>query len=130
MNIFNQPIIFMLMEAIAIIESGDDPNKVGKCGEIGVMQIRQIYIDDINRIYKTSYTLSQALDPDYAKIFFYLYTKYWSSKMQVIEGRSPTLEDIARIHNGGWDGYREKCTEAYWGKVQLVLEGLSADQDE
>lgn len=36
-------------------------------------------------------------------------------------GHVPTDEDIARIHNGGPNGYREANTVAYWRRVQSQL---------
>ena len=36
-------------------------------------------------------------------------------------GRTPTNEDIARIHNGGPDGYKEESTLKYWEKVKKYL---------
>ena len=36
-------------------------------------------------------------------------------------GHTPTDEDIARIHNGGPDGYRRESTEQYWERVESNL---------
>ena len=36
-------------------------------------------------------------------------------------GHIPTNEDIARIHNGGPDGYKKECTEKYYKKVESHL---------
>ena len=36
-------------------------------------------------------------------------------------GRPVTLEDIARIHNGGPNGYKKQSTIPYWKKVQCLL---------
>ncbi len=33
-------------------------------------------------------------------------------------GHAPTDEDIARIHNGGPNGYKKRKTMAYWNRVQ------------
>ena len=32
-------------------------------------------------------------------------------------GEHPTAEEIARIHNGGPNGYKKEATEKYWDKV-------------
>ena len=37
-------------------------------------------------------------------------------------GHSPTDEDIARIHNGGPNGYRRSSTVGYWNKVRAHLQ--------
>ena len=44
-------------------------------------------------------------------------------------GRTPTYEDVARIHNGGPNGYKKTATYKYWQKVkkklaQLGVQGL------
>ena len=36
-------------------------------------------------------------------------------------GRTATNEDIARIHNGGPNGFRKSSTLKYWKKVQAYL---------
>ena len=40
-------------------------------------------------------------------------------------GRKPTLEDIARIHNGGPNGWKKKSTDAYWAKVKKELDSYN-----
>jgi hypothetical protein len=37
-------------------------------------------------------------------------------------GHEPTIEDIARIHNGGPDGYKKSSTDKYWEKVKKLWE--------
>ena len=39
--------------------------------------------------------------------------------------REPTYEDIARIHNGGPNGYRRSSTISYWRRVQQAMNGRS-----
>lgn len=36
-------------------------------------------------------------------------------------GRQPTNEDLARMHNGGLNGYKNPNTVKYWDKVQKKL---------
>ena len=36
-------------------------------------------------------------------------------------GHTPTDEDIARIHNGGPNGFRRESTEQYWNRVDSNL---------
>ena len=36
-------------------------------------------------------------------------------------GRGVTKEDIARIHNGGPNGYKKSSTISYWDKVRSYL---------
>jgi len=37
-------------------------------------------------------------------------------------GHTATNEDIARIHNGGHNGYKKSSTLAYWQKVERHLQ--------
>jgi hypothetical protein len=41
-------------------------------------------------------------------------------------GKGRSIEDMARIHNGGPDGWKKKCTEQYWLKVKAILEANNA----
>jgi len=36
-------------------------------------------------------------------------------------GREATPEDLARIHNGGPNGYKSKLTIKYWERVKKYL---------
>ena len=36
-------------------------------------------------------------------------------------GRAVTAEDVARIHNGGPNGWKKQSTEKYWKNVQTKL---------
>ena len=36
-------------------------------------------------------------------------------------GRSPTYEDMARIYNGGPNGYADGGTLEYWQRFQVIL---------
>ena len=36
-------------------------------------------------------------------------------------GHEPTDEDIARIHNGGPNGYKNPATVKYWEKVEKAM---------
>ena len=36
-------------------------------------------------------------------------------------GHVPTDEDLARIHNGGPNGFKNPATVAYWEKVKKYL---------
>lgn len=51
---------FML--AIIWTESKGNPAAVGKAGDSGVMQLREIYVAEVNRLYGTGYTIEDAFD--------------------------------------------------------------------
>ena len=120
-----------LFYAMIWVESGGDPNAVGKKGEIGVFQISKIYVDDVNM-------LNQFRNPRY-KYFAPPVWEYCHRKDPILSweivtdymacyatkerlGREPTLEDMARIHNGGPTGWKKECTKVYWEKVKARME--------
>jgi len=129
-NILNDPLIFMLMKAIIMVESGNDPAAIGDSGQAyGCMQIHAILVRDVNRIANTSYVHEDAFDEDKSRRMFYEYSKHYARRLQVLEGRPPTFEDIARNWNGGPDGFKKECSKPYWGRVQLALESLISNGD-
>ncbi len=41
-------------------------------------------------------------------------------------GRPPTDEDIARIHNGGPNGFMNSSTDVYWNAVSACIQRIQA----
>jgi len=127
MHIFQSAEILVLITAMIHVESGGDPNAIGDNGQAhGVLQIHQIYLDDIIKNEGTEYTLEDIKDEAHARMACWEYLHHWCERLKKDTGREPTLEDAARIHNGGPNGYYEECTEQYWGKVQLALEAINS----
>ena len=60
-------------------------------------------------------------DVDYADRIVRAYMKRYATERRL--GRKVTQEDIARIHNGGPNGYKKESTEKYWSKVKKILNG-------
>lgn len=53
----------LLVLAMMSVESGFNPEALGSSGDTGVLQIRQIYVDEVNRILgRTEYDLMDAYD--------------------------------------------------------------------
>ena len=116
-----------LLDAIEWVESRGDANAVGDNGKaIGSFQIHKIYVDDINRINKLKHIdkYSSPLQWEYyhrenrpcSRIMVREYLGYYATNKRI--GRKPTFEDMARIHNGGPDGWKSPSTEKYWLKVK------------
>ena len=49
-----------LLDRVAWAESRNNPNAVGRLGEIGIFQLRPIAIREVNRIYGTQYHVADA----------------------------------------------------------------------
>lgn len=95
-----------LLDAIEQVESGGDPNAVcpdGCC--IGAYQISAIYFDDVNRLARllnsdhADFPYTDRWNKDYSRAMTRFYIKWY--------GYGKTFEDMARIHHGGPDGWRD-----------------------
>lgn len=82
----------------------------------GVLQIRKIAIDDVNRVYGTDYTIQDAFSEACSDEIFELYINHWTDKLEKREGRKATTEDVVRIWNGGPLGYTKGSTKWYLKK--------------
>ncbi|MDA8611314.1 hypothetical protein N9L18_00410 [Candidatus Pacebacteria bacterium] len=87
----------------------------------GVLQIRQVYVDDVNERYGTDLRASECLlDIELSKLVTQAYmNRYGKSNF--------SFEHYARMHNGGPQGWNSKYsktyakTTRYWTKVQKAL---------
>lgn len=114
-------LILILLPVLIAVESGGDWGKVGEAGERGGLQITTICVEDVNRIYGTSFTADDAWDPGSAKAICVAYLHHWGGELRKKEGRDPTLEDLARIWNKGPNGYKDPRSLDYWRKVRVRL---------
>lgn len=105
-----------LLKAIATVESGNNPSAHNKAEDaVGLYQIRKIYVDDINRILgKPHFSYKNRWSAYKSRLMVGVYLNHY--------GRGKTIEQLARIHNGGPRGHEKKATEKYWLKVKKVLE--------
>jgi peptidoglycan hydrolase-like protein with peptidoglycan-binding domain len=120
-----------LVGALITVESGGDDNAIGDKHlthkAYGCLQIRQPYMDDVNKSWRTNYKAQQCLGDRAFSI------KVFESYMRLYEDGS-TNEDKAKCHNGG-AGWRKRYysgltkdkqfrnnLDAYWGKVKKVLD--------
>jgi hypothetical protein len=101
----------VFLDALAQIESGDR-DVSGDNGEAqGTLQIHKGYVDDVNRIVKENrYTYEDRHDRKRSREMTTIYLTHYS------KGKNLTIEEVARIHNGGPNGYTFKCTVNYGQK--------------
>jgi hypothetical protein len=103
----------LLITAMIAMESG------------GILQIRQPYLTDVNKIAGTGYTLEQvAKSPTLSKWATITYIRHYGKRYTRITGKPLTYEVAARIHNGGLNGWKRKSTDAHWNKVRRYLENM------
>jgi hypothetical protein len=108
------------------VESNGDPTRIGdlnlKHHAYGVCQIRQPYLDDVNAIAKTTFTIEQIKASEtLSKWAVMVYVKHYGQRYTKLTGKPFTIEVAARIHNGGPDGWKKKATDAYWEKFSREL---------
>ncbi len=112
------------------VESGGDTSAIGDKNltnqAYGAYQIRKPYYDDAVRF---NSSLSQegsfpesvmgAGSEAYSEKVIESYMGGYATERRL--GRQPTDEDIARIHNGGPNGYKYDSTLGYWEKVKDAM---------
>lgn len=88
-----------LQLAIALTESRLDPTMIGEADDWGLLQIRPIYVEEVNRVAGTDYTHEDAFDIDKSLEMFALMQEHYNP------GRD--IETALRYHNKA-DWYRKK----------------------
>ena len=108
-----------IINAIMQVESNGDPNAYAP-GEdaVGILQIRQCMVNDVNRILKRQklpirYTYLDRWDINKSFEMFDIFCNYYDLN---------TAEAMARGWNGGPRGINKSSTLSYWEKVQGYLD--------
>ena len=111
-----------------------DPEAVGdvhlKHKAYGLYQIRQPYLDDVNRIVGTKrmmetwgvkeLVIGDVKDEEKARWAAKEYLKYYGERYWKITGKIPDEEVYGRIHNGGPDGWKKQRTSKYGRKLAVL----------
>ena len=116
-----------LLDAIKQVESGGDPCAIGDNGRsLGAYQIMEAYYNDAlqynprlgdgGRTYTDIWGIGSEA---YSEQVIASYMGRYATSERL--GRQPTNEDIARIHNGGPNGFRRDSTLPYWERVMTEL---------
>ena len=109
-----------LLPALERVESSGNPTAIGDGGKaLGILQIWDVVIIDVNRAKGTSYVHADAFDPAKARAICRAYLSIYCTERRL--GRKPTMEDAARIWNGGPNGHKKAATKKYWHKVAAAL---------
>lgn len=118
-----EPSLSKIWEGITVVESNKDPTAIGDNGKSwGIVQIQKIAIDDVNRLYGTSYTHEDAFDVECAKEIFHLYLYAGIVRFKNRYNKMPTEQDVVRMWVGGiYTGYKRDTTIKYYNKYKRLL---------
>ncbi len=112
-----------LLDAIAIVESGNNPSVIGDHGEaIGAYQLHKEYVDDVNRLLikgATKYRYKDRLNIYHSKAMVVYYLLHY--------GKGKTIEQIAAIHcagPNGWQQMEETKVKKYVQKVKAEMKKI------
>ena len=109
-----------LYAAMRVVESNNNPSAVGDNGNaIGCYQIWENYWIDATEFSGIGGSYSDCFDCQYAHDIVVAYMNRYATENRL--GRPVTFEDVARIHNGGPNGYKRESTKKYWKKVEARL---------
>jgi hypothetical protein len=119
----------LFLAALIAVESGGDKTAIGdrhmKHKAFGVCQIRQPYLDDVNRIAKSNFTIKQVRQSEaLSRWCAVTYIKHYGKRYTRMTGKPLTPEVAARIHNGGPNGWKKKVTDSHWNKVKERMDEL------
>jgi len=103
-----------LITALMIVESSGNDMAIGDNGRaLGPLQIHRGVVLDVNRITGSNYRHSEMTNRAAARAVCQAYLEHY--------GKGKTLEQQARIWNGGPTGDRKQATVAYWAKVKKAI---------
>lgn len=107
-----------LINVIAHIESGQNPNIVSKSGKyVGYLQISKVCVDEANKILKKKkYTYKDRLNKDKSIEIFHIIQNYHNPKRDVILAIRLWSEGLSAK-------YRKNQTTAYVRKVMKLYNG-------
>jgi len=113
-----------LIAALIEVESRGNDRAIGdkhmRDKAYGPLQIRQPCVDDVNRRFGTKIQAQELLGNRSLSVWVCVkYLEMYATPKRL--GREPTLEDMARIWNGGPVGHKKESTKRYWSKVQKEL---------
>lgn len=109
-------LILFILPFIAQVESSNNPRAIGDNGRaVGLYQIHKLYAQEMD------YTANDRYCPSKSKAMVIAYLLKWGKHYQVKTGKPVTAKVLARIHNGGPNGWKKKATIKYWEKIKIEM---------
>tara|TARA_R110000796_G_C14280313_1_gene402556 strand:+ start:131 stop:502 length:372 start_codon:yes stop_codon:yes gene_type:complete len=111
--------LITLIVALIAVESGGNNNEVGDNGKaFGCLQLHAAYVQDAAEYAGKDWVHEDAFDRETSIEIVTAYMARYATEERL--GHEPTASDIARIHNGGPNGYKKSATDKYLAKVKLA----------
>lgn len=118
-----------LYAAIAQVESDRGATSAN------VYQLKTLYVADVNRIVRgwnrnagasgvtpfPIFTAADRMNEAASREMMALYWTHYGRVYAAQTGRPVTYEVLARIHNGGPNGWKKRSTLRYWARVKDVM---------
>ena len=116
-----------LLNAIKFVESSGDASAIGDNGKaVGAYQLHKVYVDDVNNILKNKgskirFTYADRYNMHKSRVMTCIYLNHYGKLHERKTGKKASLEVLARIHNGGPNGWKKEATLKYWNKIKKRL---------
>jgi len=112
--------IMTLILALIAVESSGNDHAIGDEGlAYGCLQLHAAYVADAAEYAGEDWTHEDAFDRETSIEIVLAYMDRYATERRI--GRTVTIADVARIHNGGPDGYKKAATLKYFDKVEAEL---------
>lgn len=111
-----------IVNTLKYTETNNNLHAIGDNGKaFGVLQIHDVCVRDVNRLHNTNYKHKQMFKEKFAEEVTLLYLKSGIKRFKKIYRKSPTEEQVVRMHNGGiYKGYRIKATLPYYRRYLKI----------
>lgn len=116
----------VLFSSIVWVESKGNTKAKSTDGSVGVIQIKPVMVNEVNRICKIRnidkrFTLKDRVNPLKSREMFWIFQEFYHPNVNWNDISMEDLESIARKWNGGPAGDKKARTKKYWRKVAKRL---------
>lgn len=112
--------LITLILVLIQIESGGDDLAIGDDGlAYGCLQMHKAYVQDAAEYASEDWVHEDAFCRETSIDIFIAYASRYATEERI--GRPVSLQDIARIHHGGPNGWKKESTKEYWKRARALL---------
>ena len=103
--------IWIFTLSLIEIECGGEFKAISSKHAVGPFQITKIYVDEINRLYFTNYTLNDAYELEYAYDMFMLMNKHYNPTFDI--------DKAIKLHNPGAGEWYSRRIKKQMEKIKI-----------